>query len=111
MQNRKKHIALFLLVGFLFPQVANSMHYFVVDHKFSFLDSSKKINPDFEYHSCTYHLNGVSGIVPTENFKEDDPTLYFSKKHKFCRLVNYVHNPHFNFSLRGPPGNVFSERN
>lgn len=105
MHRFKVHIAIFFLAGFLFPQGASGMHYFLVEHKpfknstFSF----NKIN-GFEYHSCTYHLNGFSPLVlGIENLNE--PARHFTREAtiKFCCLENYVHQPDFNFQLRGPP--------
>lgn len=105
MQKFKAHIAIFSLAVFLFPQVASGMHYFLVEHKvyksgeFAFNDLN-----DFEYHSCTYHLNGFSPLIlGLENFNEAARHFTSETATKFCCLENYVHQPDFNFQLRGPP--------
>lgn len=105
MQRFKVHIAIFLLAGFLFPQGASGMHYFLVEHKGS---SSREVAfnhlNDFEYHSCIYHLNGFSPLIlRIENLEGADRYFTPLAALKFCCLENYVHQPDFNFQLRGPP--------
>lgn len=107
MKRFKAHIAIFLMLGFLFPQGAVSMHSFLVPHHA--YDASQftiKTLNDFEYHSCIYHLNGFSPhILSKENV--DKPSRFKTPVTtvKFCCLENYVHQPDFNFQLRGPPLN------
>lgn len=111
MQSYHKHIALLFLGGFLFPQVAGSMHYFVVSHDFS----SEKNNsfhtpePDSLFHSCVYHFNGFSiGIIP-QNVPEILINFYPPATFGIGSLEDYVHRDDFNFLLRGPPfENVFT---
>ncbi|MDX1720599.1 MAG: hypothetical protein R3353_10580 [Salegentibacter mishustinae] len=105
MQRFKAHIAIFLLAGFLFPQAASGMHYFVVEHfpsknsEITFYESN-----NFDYHSCIYHLNGFSPLLIKENYlKKLSQHLLLTTKAKFCCLQYYVHQPDFNFQLRGPP--------
>lgn len=101
----KVHIVTFLLAGFLLPQGASAMHYFLVAHpvykssEFTF----NKLN-DFEYHSCNYHINGFSPLILRME-KLDTLRKEFKIKAviKFCSLENYVHHPDYNFQLRGPP--------
>ena len=108
----KRHIALFFLVGFLFPQVAGSMHYLMVSHDFSQEknDSYKTPEPDSLYHSCVYHLTGFySGILPQEN-SIIPGNFYPPVKFSTGSLEDYVPRDNFNFLLRGPPWkSVFSE--
>jgi hypothetical protein len=108
MQQFKAHITIFLLAGFLFPQGASGMHYFLVEHfpsksnQFTFNKSN-----NFDYHSCTYHLNGFSPLILRgENLKASTQNLLVIGTAKFCCLKNYVHQPDFNFQLRGPPFKV-----
>jgi len=105
MQSFNRHIAILFLGGFLFPQVAGSIHYFVVSHDFSSEknNSFKTPEPDALYHTCLYHFTGISsGILPkglpviSNNFP---PQVAFC----FSSLENYVHRDDFNFQLRGPP--------
>jgi hypothetical protein len=108
MQRFKAHIAVFLLVGFLFPQGASGMHYFVVAH--NFYDSSELVfnnSISFDYHSCNYHLNGFSPLILGEaKLSEPHKTKILLAGIKYCCLENYVHQPDFNFQLRGPPFKV-----
>lgn len=106
MQQFKAHIAIFLLVGFLFPQGASAMHYFVVEHFTSNNSSDFTYNEsnDFDYHSCIYHLNGFSPLsLKPDKFKALAQLLLPTSNTKFCCLKNYVHQPDFDFQLRGPP--------
>ena len=105
MQSLKRHIALLFLGGFLFPQVAGSMHYFVVSHDFSSEKNNSYNNPepDSLFHSCVYHLTGfTSGILPQDFtiIHRDFPSAPILNN---SSLENFVHRDNFNFLLRGPP--------
>lgn len=106
MKSFKVHIAIFFLAGFLFPQGSSALHYLVVAH--GNYNSGQKFTVtksyNFEYHSCIYHLNGCS---PSILSKSDGEKLIIDNIQgmdiKFCCLKNYVHQPDYNFLLRGPP--------
>lgn len=104
-----KHIALFLLGGFLFPQVAGSMHYFVITHDFSTEDNNSynSPEPDSLFHSCVYHIKGFSsGILPPtlpvlqKNFGDFEPLILNG-------VISYSNRKEYNFLLRGPPLEYF----
>lgn len=105
MQKLKKHISIFLLAVFLFPQGVSAMHYFVVKHHS--YDNSKlvfKKSNEFEYHTCNYHLNGFSPLILSEEkLKKSHKNETLRNRIKHCCLENYVQQPNFNFLLRGPP--------
>lgn len=105
MQGYKRHIALFLLLGFLFPQVAGSMHYSFVSHVPTNKNGSgyTKPDPNLQYHTCIYHLSGFSPLLPVENNTETSAIAPFRTAHNFYSLAHYVHQPNYNFQLRGPP--------
>ncbi|SKB35200.1 hypothetical protein SAMN05660903_00288 [Salegentibacter salinarum] len=111
MSRFKIHITIFLLVGFLIPQVTSALHYWVVPHN-NYKSGKKitiKVSNNFEYHSCTYHLNGVSpSILGNSGSEKFIKTNLQGVKIKFCCLENYVHQPDYNFLLRGPPVTVLT---
>lgn len=105
MQGYQQHIASFLLLGFLFPQIAGSMHYSFVSHipTVEKRPGYAKPDPGFQYHSCIYHLSGFSPLFAAENNAETSELLALQIAHNFYSLDNYVHQPNYNFQLRGPP--------
>lgn len=101
----KKHIASFLLLGFLFPQVANAVHYLIVPHEFTSEKSSKVVfsSPVYEYHSCDYHLSGIKFLVPTFDYS-GEYKIPESKQEVVTRVfLLYPKKKSFHFSVRGPP--------
>lgn len=108
MMEFKKHIALLLLVGFSFPQVVNSVHYFVVPHynKTGAEVSNQITAPIYHYHSCDYHLAGINGIL-FSNCQSQQP---FNKEDLVPQQFYYSfdHNIEFAFhyQLRGPPEKI-----
>lgn len=104
MQAVKKHIASILLAGFLFPQLAGSLHYLLVEHTLSSgneMAFTKEM--DYNYHSCVYHLNGFSGFLIFEGHSWKPQGIYSRTGYNFYSLENYVPRQDFNFQLRGPP--------
>lgn len=99
----KKHIASFLLLGFLFPQVANALHYLIIPHEFT---SEKQVvfsSPVYEYHTCDYHLSGIKFLIPTFDHS-GEYRIPESKQEAVTRaFLRYPKNKSFHFSVRGPP--------
>lgn len=112
MQSQKRHIALLFLSGFLFPQVAGSMHYFVVSHDFSAEkdNSFSTPEPDSLFHSCVYHLTGMSSGILPQNFPENSNNFPSPAIFSFCSKENYAPRDDFNFLLRGPPLEHFLQK-
>lgn len=105
MQHFKRHIVLLFLGGFLFPQVAGSLHYFVVSHNFS-AEKNNSIHspePGSLFHSCIYHLTGFSGGILPQDLIIISKDILTPVKSNFFGLENYVHEDNFSFLLRGPP--------
>lgn len=101
----KKHIALLLLAGFAFPQVANSVHYFVVPHHYNFEEEhfSKKVNnPAYDYHLCDYHLTGLTFII-NPNILPDLQVKFLEPKQLFTYKIGHEIALAFTYRLRGPP--------
>ncbi|UJH91703.1 hypothetical protein LZ575_03175 [Antarcticibacterium sp. 1MA-6-2] len=107
MQTYKRLIAAFLLVFFLFPQIAGNLHYFVVPHQPAtdkILEVAKS-NPDLPVHFCIFHLQGFSMFLPLKIFQKISANEIFEISVNIDGLELYVHQPDFNFQLRGPPEN------
>lgn len=105
MQRCKRHIALLLVVGFLFPQVAWSLHFSLVSHNATQKPRSgyAKSDPNVQYHCCICHLSGSSPLLLMEEYKKTADIKGFQVPHNYFGLDHYVHQLNFNFHLRGPP--------
>lgn len=106
MKDCKKYIALFLFAGFSFPQVAKSVHYFVIPHY------SKPITPGshqlsvpiYDYHSCDYHLTGLNLILFLNYHSKNQKNVVGTAQIFFYSFDHEIELA-FNFQLRGPPSN------
>jgi len=47
-----KHISLFLFVLFVFPQINNALHFYIIDHVYHKYDSGENIYPNYKNHDC-----------------------------------------------------------
>ncbi|WP_189604534.1 hypothetical protein [Salinimicrobium marinum] len=105
MQSFKKHIAIALLAGFLCPQVMSSIHFLVISHSYSSESNTafRKADSSYLYHTCHYHLNSFSSVLPIESRLEKVDFISAQNNPNFSSLENYVHQEDFNFQLRGPP--------
>ncbi len=105
MQVYKRHIAILLLAGFLFPQVVSGMHYLMVSHSYSSENKTayKQLDITIPYHSCHYHLSSFPSVLPSEYCLKNNDLVTPPATLHFCSLENYVQQPDFNFQLRGPP--------
>lgn len=99
------HIAYFLLTGFLFPQVANAVHYFVQSHSLSPKgDETYNIAvPPYDYHVCDYQFNSLKYY--TLNHNEIKPSFFGPREllAKYFYTNEFVNELAFHYSLRGPP--------
>lgn len=105
MKKLKQHIAFFLLLGFLTPQLASGFHFALIPHKIIAEQEVDLHSPtsDLGWHSCAWHFQATNawlepGLIPDFSKKE-----IINLKPAFAGLQFYVHEPDFNFSLRGPP--------
>lgn len=105
MKQFKQHIAAFLLVSFLYPQVASGIHYYVVSHGTATEIGTRFIqaNPELNFHSPLFHLNGFSSILPSGGFAELPQIPGLRTIISFFSLEHYIHEANFHFRLRGPP--------
>ncbi|WP_424492384.1 hypothetical protein [Salinimicrobium sp. GXAS 041] len=111
MQVFKRHIAILLLAGFLFPQVVSGMHYLVVSHSYSSENSTsfKKADRNYLVHTCHYYLNSFPSVLPSQYGLKNNNCVTPQATLNFFSLEDYVHQEDFNFQLRGPPFNCFPE--
>lgn len=105
MKQFEQHIAAFLLVGLLFPQLATFVHYYVVSHETATENEARFIqpSPELSFHSPLFHLNGFSSILSSGGFTELPQIPGLRTIITFFSLEAYIHQPNFHFRLRGPP--------
>lgn len=105
MKRFQYHITHLLLAGFLFPQVANAVHYLVQSHSLSpHTGETYDIGvPPYDYHNCDYQFNSLKYYFTSGNgFKP--PTFTSSEREeKFFYKIKFVNELAFHYSLRGPP--------
>ena len=105
MQVFKKHIAVVLLSGFLFPQIAGSLHFLVVPHDYSVEKETalKKSDGFNQYHFHHYHFTNLTSLL-TSPFNPGTILLVNLQTRLISSsLEHYVQYPKYNFLLRGPP--------
>ena len=99
------HSSVFLLLLFVFPQVNNALHYFVVEHHFHAYDSNEKqYYHKNQTHDCEQSIFKTPSILLLDlEYTELIKTVLFFKKEKFG--LDLFHNIIFfkNPSNRGPP--------
>ena len=105
MQQFKQNIAAVLLAFFLFPQIASSIHYYVVPHEIITRHSYEfgQTKPDLRFHSCLFHVSAMSMVLPPEDFPELNRILVLCAKTNFKHSENYIPQTEIHFQLRGPP--------
>jgi hypothetical protein len=105
MKSFQIHITHFLLAGFLFPQVANAVHYLVQNHSLSSQtgETFDITVPPYDYHSCDYQFNSLKYNLTTE--VEIKPPVFIPRERekKFFNGIKFVNELAFHYSLRGPP--------
>jgi hypothetical protein len=105
MKRFRLHITHFLLAGFLFPQVANAVHYLVQSHLLtSNTGGTYDITvPPYEYHNCDYQFNSLKYNFTTE-FEIKLPIIPArEREEKYFYGIKIVNELAFHYSLRGPP--------
>ncbi|HSI71191.1 MAG TPA: hypothetical protein VK941_13230 [Gillisia sp.] len=105
MKRYQIHIGHFLLAGFLFPQVANAVHYLVQSHTLSsqLSETYDIATPPYDYHNCEYQFNSLKYYVTTD--VELKPTILSprEREEKYFYGIKFVNELAFHYSLRGPP--------
>lgn len=106
MSNFRTHIAAFLLVLFLVPQVNNALHYFVFHHDFSHKhDIKEKGNKKSNKHNCEtsiFKIPAVTTVIITSVL-----TLFTCAFTKCMpQYISLLFKEHIAvYRLRGPPKN------
>lgn len=106
MTEKGKYYSLLLLAGFLVPQVANGMHYFLLPHASYSQDTSSYsfTKPGiYEYHYCDYHLTGTDFALADEDQPQEDKIPEFDIRVNGLDFVIYLTRFYYNYTLRGPP--------
>lgn len=104
----KRHIASLLLLGFLFPQLANAVHYYIVSHEISSEEQNKVFfsGPAYEYHSCDYHLSGFKFLFPTFEYSGKYIIPECGQEIVSYAFLLFTEKAAFHYSVRGPPHNT-----
>lgn len=105
MKRFRLHITYFLLAGFLFPQVANAVHYLVQTHSLSFQtgETFDITVPPYDYHSCEYQFNSLKYNITT-GVEINPPVLApREREEKYFYTNKFVNELAFHYTLRGPP--------
>ncbi|MFO7721138.1 MAG: hypothetical protein R6W85_11940 [Gillisia sp.] len=108
MHRFKLHIAYFLLTGFLFPLVANAVHYFVQSHSLS-PKTGETYNfavPPYDYHVCDYQFNSLKYYIITNYDLKPSIFAPRERQEKYFYTDEFVTELAFHYSLRGPPTGV-----
>lgn len=105
MNSFKRHIASLLLVGFLFPQIANAVHYLVVPHGLFEQQENRHLisGPAYEYHSCDYHISGIKFLLPNIEYSGRLNTPEERKELLISQVSRISEEAAFHFLVRGPP--------
>lgn len=105
MTGLKKHISFVLLFGFLFPQVLNGVHYFLIPHDFYAKQENRQelSIPGYAYHSCDYQLAPVESYLSKAVVTRFIGMPFVFKQESFGSVSNHVNELAFHYSLRGPP--------
>lgn len=106
MSNFRTHIASFLLVLFLVPQVNNALHYFVLHHDFAHKhDVKEKESKKSNKHNCEtsiFKIPAVTTVVITS--VPIFVTCAFTKR--IPQYISLLFKEHIAvYRLRGPPRN------
>jgi hypothetical protein len=104
MRKFKVFINHLLLVGFLFPQAANALHYLVQSHS-AHIHSGEIYEvaaPTYEYHNCDYLFHSLKYYNPSEANLEFAVFEAPQKKEDHFYSGDFKELA-FHYSLRGPP--------
>lgn len=99
------HSSVFLLLLFVFPQINNALHYFVVEHHFhAYNPNEKQFHHTHQTHDCEQSIFKTPSIVLFDlGYTELTKTVLFFKKDTFSfdsfYRITFFENP----SDRGPP--------
>lgn len=99
------HSSVFLLLLFVFPQINNALHYFVVEHHFHAYNSNEKqVHHTHQTHDCEQSIFKIPSIVLFDlSCVELITTVLLFKKDTFSSDSYYSMTFFGNPSDRGPP--------
>lgn len=99
------HSTVFLLLLFVFPQINNALHYFIVEHHFHrYNTSEKEFHHTHQTHDCEQSIFKIPSIVLFDfGYSELTTTILFCKQNQFSFDSFYRKIFFENLSDRGPP--------
>jgi|GEM_PF-920715 len=99
------HISLFLLGLFVFPQINNALHYFVVEHHFHLNNKDEKqFNHNDKNHNCQQSIFKIPSILLLDfGYTERIKTFFFNQINSLIFISFYKKNVFKILSDRGPP--------
>lgn len=104
---KKFHLysSIFLLLLFVFPQINNALHYFVVEHHFhAYGSTEKQFHHHHQTHDCEQSIYKSPSILLLDlEYTELTKTVLFFKKEKLSLYLLYSIIFFRNQSDRGPP--------
>jgi len=105
MKKFRSHISLFLLCLFVFPQVNNALHYFVIEHHFHINNKDEKqFNHNHKTHNCEQSIFKIPNILLFNfGYAQQVKTIVFNKKSILISISFYKKNVFNSLSDRGPP--------
>ncbi len=105
MKKKQLYISLFLLLWFLFPQVNNALHYFVIEHHF---DGSVTHKKQFRHHDKTHDCEQSIYKIPHTllfdfKYAELNKVILFFETNLSGYHIFYTKIFLTNISNKGPP--------
>jgi len=113
MKKFQSHISLFLLCLFVFPQINNALHYFVIEHHFHPNNSTEKqFNHNPKNHNCEQSIFKIPNILVFYfDYTKQTKRIIFTGLSTLIFISIYKKNVFKNLSDRGPPFNLIKKRN
>jgi len=98
------HINLFLLVLFVFPQINNALHYYIVEHVHHKYEFGENIYPNHKKHDCKVSTFKIPSILLFDfgYIVIKTPVFYHNKQYIWNNIF-YETLFFENISNRGPP--------
>ncbi len=94
----------FLLFIFLFPQVNNALHYFVIEHHFHEYSDEKQFNHNDKNHNCEQSIFKIpNALLFAFDYAEPKRIISFLETEKLVFISFYTKNFFNDLSDRGPP--------
>lgn len=104
MNKYKQHIVILLCLIFAFPQINNAVHYFWLEHTFSYSTEKRVVVSELHnHHNCELHIFKVPAITAITflSFTPFIPVLPTEKP--FRHFKKYGSKTIHSRFLRGPP--------